>query len=97
MRVGITGSSGFIGTALVEALLERGDEVVRFIRPGADQTASTVRWTLRVNSWTTVTSSERVDWKQWYTSREPVLPTSDGTTRANERSSPRARNQRHYS
>ncbi|MGD1012984.1 MAG: TIGR01777 family oxidoreductase [Acidimicrobiales bacterium] len=44
MRVGITGSSGFIGTALVEALLERGDEVVRFIRPGADQTASTVRW-----------------------------------------------------
>ena len=44
MRVGITGSSGFIGTALVQALLERGDEVVRFIRPGADQTASTVRW-----------------------------------------------------
>ncbi len=32
MRVGVTGSSGFIGTALVAALHERGDDVVRFVR-----------------------------------------------------------------
>ncbi|MGA2432546.1 MAG: TIGR01777 family oxidoreductase [Acidimicrobiales bacterium] len=44
MRVGVTGSSGFIGTALVRALVERGDDVVRFVRPGAESTSSTVRW-----------------------------------------------------
>ncbi len=45
MRVGVTGSSGFIGTALVHALRRRGDEVVRFVRP--DSTASdarVIRW-----------------------------------------------------
>jgi hypothetical protein len=44
MRVGITGASGFIGSALARAFTERGDEVVRFIRPGTDPTTSTVRW-----------------------------------------------------
>jgi len=45
MRVGVTGSSGLIGTALVGALRERGDEVVRFVRPsskGVD--GRDVRW-----------------------------------------------------
>jgi len=45
MRVGVTGSSGFIGTALVEALRQRGDEVVRFVRPGSTTgDARVVRW-----------------------------------------------------
>lgn len=35
MRVGVTGSSGFIGSALCESLDERGDEVVRFVRPSS--------------------------------------------------------------
>lgn len=33
MRVGITGSTGFIGSALTSALRARGDDVVRFVRP----------------------------------------------------------------
>lgn len=45
MRVGVTGSSGFIGTALVAALRERGDEVVRFVRPDSRPTKEpVVRW-----------------------------------------------------
>lgn len=45
MRVGVTGSSGFIGTALVTALRQRGDEVVRFVRPGATTSdALVIRW-----------------------------------------------------
>jgi uncharacterized protein (TIGR01777 family) len=45
MRVGVTGSSGFIGTALVAALRQRGDEVVRFVRPGAPASVErTIRW-----------------------------------------------------
>jgi uncharacterized protein (TIGR01777 family) len=45
VRVGITGSSGFIGTALVSALLERGDEVVRFVRPDSRHGGGdTIRW-----------------------------------------------------
>jgi NAD dependent epimerase/dehydratase family enzyme len=45
MRVGVTGSSGFIGTALVTALRQRGDEVVRFVRPGATTSDElVVRW-----------------------------------------------------
>ena len=45
MRVGVTGSSGFIGSALVGALRERGDEVVRFVRPdSASATGDVVRW-----------------------------------------------------
>ena len=45
MRIGVTGSSGLIGTALVSALRQRGDEVVRFIRPSSSTTTEThVRW-----------------------------------------------------
>lgn len=45
MRVGVTGSSGFIGSALIEALRERGDHVVRFVRPESAPTSDTVvRW-----------------------------------------------------
>lgn len=45
MRVGITGSTGFLGTALATALEGRGDDVVRFVRPSSNQVAGkTVRW-----------------------------------------------------
>ncbi|MGD0853233.1 MAG: TIGR01777 family oxidoreductase [Acidimicrobiales bacterium] len=45
MRVGITGSTGFIGSALVSALRRRGDEVVRFVRPDSTvRDGSIVRW-----------------------------------------------------
>ncbi|HEY0674358.1 MAG TPA: TIGR01777 family oxidoreductase [Longimicrobiales bacterium] len=35
MRIGVTGSSGLIGSATVRALEARGDEVVRIVRPGS--------------------------------------------------------------
>ena len=45
MRVGVTGSSGFIGAALTTALEARGDDVVRFVRPSSTtQGATRVRW-----------------------------------------------------
>ncbi|MFZ1062031.1 MAG: TIGR01777 family oxidoreductase [Acidimicrobiales bacterium] len=44
MRVGVTGSSGFIGSALVRALADRGDEIVRFVRPGSPASGKTIRW-----------------------------------------------------
>ena len=45
MRVGVTGSSGFIGSALVAALEERDDVVVRFVRPDSARVdADTIRW-----------------------------------------------------
>jgi uncharacterized protein (TIGR01777 family) len=45
VRVGVTGSSGFIGSALVAALEERGDEVVRFVRPESPAPpGSVIRW-----------------------------------------------------
>lgn len=45
MRVGVTGASGFIGSALVAALNERGDDVVRFVRPdSAHRSGEEVRW-----------------------------------------------------
>jgi hypothetical protein len=45
VRVGVTGSSGFIGSALTAALRERGDEVVRFVRPeSVAQSGSIIRW-----------------------------------------------------
>jgi uncharacterized protein (TIGR01777 family) len=45
MRVGVTGSSGFIGSALVDALRERGDDVIAFVRPTANERdANAVRW-----------------------------------------------------
>lgn len=42
-RIAVTGSSGLIGTALVEALRERGDEVVRLVR-AAPRGPGEVRW-----------------------------------------------------
>jgi uncharacterized protein (TIGR01777 family) len=44
VRVGLTGSSGLIGSALGAALEARGDEVVRFVRPGTDAPGPVVRW-----------------------------------------------------
>ena len=44
MHVGVTGSSGFIGTALVSALEERGDSVTRFVRPGSDASGHVIHW-----------------------------------------------------
>jgi uncharacterized protein (TIGR01777 family) len=45
MRVGITGASGLIGSQLCQALEERGDEVIRFVRPETKSSASkVVRW-----------------------------------------------------
>lgn len=45
MRVGVTGASGFIGSALVSALEERGDVVVRFVRPDSPSASGDViRW-----------------------------------------------------
>jgi uncharacterized protein (TIGR01777 family) len=45
VRVALTGSSGLIGRALIEALRERGDTTVAFVRPSAKQAASAgVRW-----------------------------------------------------
>ncbi len=42
MRVAIAGSSGVIGSALVAALLERGDDAVRLVRSGS--TSSGIAW-----------------------------------------------------
>jgi uncharacterized protein (TIGR01777 family) len=45
VRVGVTGSSGLIGSALAAALSERGDTVVTFVRPGSSQPLySSIRW-----------------------------------------------------
>jgi uncharacterized protein (TIGR01777 family) len=45
VRVGVTGSSGLIGSALVASLLERGDDVVRFVRPDSVRaTDHVIRW-----------------------------------------------------
>lgn len=45
MRIGITGSSGFIGAALISALGERGDHVTPFVRPtSATPGGDVVRW-----------------------------------------------------
>ena len=45
MRVGVTGSSGFIGAALTTALEARGDDVVRFVRLSSHtHGANRVRW-----------------------------------------------------
>ena len=45
MRVGVTGTSGLIGRSLVEALHERGDATVSFVRPSTKgQASNTVRW-----------------------------------------------------
>jgi len=46
MRVGITGSTGFIGQALSESLAARGDTIVRFVRPTSPPVtdALTITW-----------------------------------------------------
>lgn len=45
MRIGVTGASGFIGQALTQSLGERGDTVVRFVRPSTSRrTGPTIRW-----------------------------------------------------
>jgi uncharacterized protein len=45
VRVGVTGSSGFIGRALSASLLERGDTVVAFVRPTTEHPSELcVRW-----------------------------------------------------
>jgi uncharacterized protein len=45
VRVGVTGSSGLVGSALVTALRERGDTVVTFVRPGSTNAMDLcVRW-----------------------------------------------------
>ncbi len=45
MRIGVTGSTGFVGAALVAALRERGDDVVRFVRPSSSAVdGQRVRW-----------------------------------------------------
>jgi uncharacterized protein (TIGR01777 family) len=45
MRIGVTGSTGFLGSALVAALEARGDDVVRFVRPSSAPVAgATIRW-----------------------------------------------------
>jgi len=45
VRVGITGSSGLIGSRLAQMLTNRGDNVVRFVRPDSPRTLDgTVRW-----------------------------------------------------
>jgi len=49
MRVGVTGSTGFIGSPLVGALRRRGDEVVRFVRPNSTQDGERDRQVVRWN------------------------------------------------
>ena len=45
MRVGVTGASGFLGTALVRGLRARGDDVLRFVRPDtAPGDEPVIRW-----------------------------------------------------
>lgn len=45
MKVGVTGSTGFLGTALASALEARGDDVVRFVRPSSTPVSgASVRW-----------------------------------------------------
>jgi uncharacterized protein (TIGR01777 family) len=45
MRVGLTGASGLIGRSLVEALDERGDSTVIFVRPSTgEHVGDAVRW-----------------------------------------------------
>jgi uncharacterized protein len=45
MRIGVTGSTSLLGSALVAALEARGDDVVRFVRPSSTSVAgATIRW-----------------------------------------------------
>jgi len=44
MKIVVSGSTGLIGSPLVEALQRRGDEVVRLIRPPQATTGGALRW-----------------------------------------------------
>jgi NAD dependent epimerase/dehydratase family enzyme len=44
MRVVVTGSSGFLGSALIRGLVEHGHEVLRLVRPGAPAMPGTAMW-----------------------------------------------------
>lgn len=44
MDIAVTGSSGFIGTALTSALSDRGDRVIRLVRPGSRAGGDTIPW-----------------------------------------------------
>ena len=45
MRVGVTGASGLIGEALTQSLEQRGDTVVRFVRPSTTHSPGpTIHW-----------------------------------------------------
>jgi len=44
MRIAITGSSGLVGTALVETLSRRGDQVRRLVRRAADADRQEIEW-----------------------------------------------------
>ncbi|HVB71530.1 MAG TPA: TIGR01777 family oxidoreductase [Acidimicrobiales bacterium] len=45
MRVGVTGAGGFIGSALVSTLAQRGDDIVTFVRPQSRPSPGlSVRW-----------------------------------------------------
>ncbi len=94
MRVGVTGASGFIGTALVAALRERGDTVVPFIRPDSATSAGlTVRWDpsrelvdeqdlKRVGGFDTVVhlAGAGIADKRWTSERKRVILTSRTTS-----------------
>ena len=42
LTVAISGSSGLIGSALTQALLDRGDHVIALVRPGSEPTATSL-------------------------------------------------------
>lgn len=44
MDIAVTGSSGFLGSALTAALTGRGDRVVRLVRPGSPGGGDTIAW-----------------------------------------------------
>ena len=44
MRIAIAGSTGLIGSLLVSALRERGDEVARLVRPATDADIDGIAW-----------------------------------------------------
>ncbi len=44
MKIAISGSTGFIGSALFEFLTAKGDEVVRLVRPTTGQNVSGILW-----------------------------------------------------
>src|SRR5256885_17037406 len=45
MNVLISGASGLVGSALIPALVERGDRVIRLVRHTAESGAPEIQWT----------------------------------------------------